>query len=93
MLDELSGLTPRRLWLKKFEEKSGGVTIEGSAINIDDVSQFISALKGSKHFSEIQLKRTDAKPQDRLRTVDFTLNAKSTYTPGAKARSDPGKGK
>jgi len=106
MLDELSGITPRRLWLRKMEEKSGKMTIAGSAISIDDVSQFIGALKSSKYFGDVELLKTEAKADakaaekgaDRLRFVDFTISATSKYTPvaapepGAKG-AGPAKGK
>ncbi len=85
MLDELSGITPRRLWLRKMEEKGGKVSMVGSAVNIDDVSQFIGALKASKYFGDVELMKTEAKGEtkgtDRLRFVDFTISASSKYAP------------
>jgi type IV pilus assembly protein PilN len=85
MLDELSSLTPRRLWLRKLEEKSGTMNIAGSAISIDDVSQFIGALKSSKYFGDVELLKTEAKEAkagtNQLRFVDFTISATSKYQP------------
>ncbi len=86
MLDELSSLTPRRLWLRKMDEKAGKMTIEGSAISIDDVSQFIGALKTSKYLGDPELKKAeaakgDAKTPQGVRVVDFTILATSKYAP------------
>jgi type IV pilus assembly protein PilN len=98
MLDELSRLVPRRLWLRRMEEKGGKMTIQGSAVNIDDVSQFLGALKGSKYFADVELRKTEAKGQDRLKTVEFTILATSKYAPGVmqeqetKAKTPKGKG-
>lgn len=81
MLDELATVTPKRLWLRKLEEKGGTtITFEGTAATIDDVSAFMAALKTSKHFGKVELKKTTAKA-DRggLRLVDFTINASVTY--------------
>jgi type IV pilus assembly protein PilN len=99
MLDELSTITPRRLWLRKMEEKTGKVSIQGSAISIDDVSQFMGALKTSKYFGDVELQKTeakgDAKGPDRVRFVDFTISATSKYAPMAPvpdAKAPKGKG-
>jgi type IV pilus assembly protein PilN len=103
MLDELSNVTPRRLWLRKLEEKAGMMNIQGSAISIDDVSQFIGALKTSRYFGNVELKKTEAKSETRgdpkssekLRYVDFTVTATSKYAPQPEpdAKGGPAKGK
>ena len=46
VLDELATLTPKRLWITKLDEKGGAATITGQAATIDDVSAFMTALKG-----------------------------------------------
>jgi type IV pilus assembly protein PilN len=98
MMDELSTITPRRLWLRKMEEKGGQMSIQGSAINIDDVSQFLGSLKASKYFANVELKKTEAKAQERLKYVDFIISATSKYAPGVNEAEDqaakgPAKGK
>ncbi len=92
MLDELATLTPKRLELKKMEEKAGGaMQFDGSAASIDDVSAFMSALKGSKYFSAIELKKTTAVTRKAFRIVDFTITANTSYTPVvARAAGTPG---
>lgn len=89
VLDEIATITPRQLWLSKMSEKGGAVTLVGSAISIDDVSTFMTALKGSKYFSKVELKKTTAvaastksgQAVDRL--VNFEINAAVQYAPGA----------
>ena len=86
VLDALATLTPKRLWLTKLEEKNGTLTFSGSAATIDDVSEFMTALKGDPHFSAIELTKTVAVPASKDRpveSVDFTLTAKVNYAPGA----------
>src|SRR5512145_3299869 len=39
VMDALATLTPKRLWISKFEEKGGAATITGQAATIDDVSE------------------------------------------------------
>jgi type IV pilus assembly protein PilN len=99
MLDELATITPKRLWLKKLEERGGKtVSFEGTAATIDDVSAFMAALKSSTHFSGVELKKTSATATraGNLRLVDFSITAAVSYagpetparpagTPGAPA--------
>jgi len=84
VLDALASLTPKRLWLTRMEEKGGVLSFAGGAATIDDVSEFMTALKGNPHFSAVELtKTTSATPtQGRpIEYVDFTLTATVNYAP------------
>lgn len=83
VLDALATVTPKRLWLTKIEEKAGTVSFQGSAATIDDVSEFMTALKANPHFAGIELSKTAAtsKKERGLEYVDFTLLAKVDYAP------------
>ncbi|MEO1231857.1 MAG: PilN domain-containing protein [Myxococcota bacterium] len=54
-LDDLSTMIPGRVWVTDLKEKSGAVTIEGRAINHEDVSAFMKALQKSKYFTGVSL--------------------------------------
>jgi type IV pilus assembly protein PilN len=93
VLDEVATITPKQLWLSKMSEKGGAVNFTGSALSIDDVSAFMTALKGSKHFSGIDLKRTTATGaagQGGDRVVTFEINATVEYAPASPAAGGPG---
>jgi type IV pilus assembly protein PilN len=81
MLDELATLIPKRLWLKTLTEKGGtAISFAGTAATIDDVSAFMGALKTSKHFTGVELKKTSAVSlKGTVRLVDFNINAGVTY--------------
>jgi type IV pilus assembly protein PilN len=81
LLDELAGLVPKRVWIKKFDEKDRSVSFDGSAATIEDVSAFMSALQKSPYFTAIELKKTTAKTEGRYKVVDFSLTAKAQYVP------------
>jgi type IV pilus assembly protein PilN len=81
ILDELATIVPKRLWLKKMEEKGGAVTFEGTASSIDDVSSLMAALRRSPYFSAVELKKTAARAEKQLKLVDFTVNAVANYAP------------
>jgi type IV pilus assembly protein PilN len=83
MLDELATLMPRRVWLTKLDEKTGGVVFAGAGVSIDDVSAFMSALKRSQHFSGVELKKTTAKTVGKHKVAEFVIEAKVNPNPGA----------
>ena len=89
MLDELATVIPKRLWITKLEEKGGAVHFIGSASTIDDVSEFMTALKGSRHFRNVELGKTSAKSDKGLRVVDFTMTASVAYADAPKAPTAP----
>jgi type IV pilus assembly protein PilN len=91
MLDQLSEIIPRRLWLRKMDEKEGKVTFSGSASSIDEVSQFISKLKESKYFENVELKSATAKLQGSFKIVEFEISALGKYAPGLAPPTDGGK--
>ena len=98
MLDELASITPKQLWLTKMDEKNGAVTFTGNAPTIDEVSAFMTALKTSKYFGHVELKRTSAATTERL--VTFEISAAVQYAapkPGTAGAPDapgaPPKGK
>ena len=94
MLDELATVMPRQLWLSKLDEKAGQVTFAGTAVSIDDVSEFMSRLKQSKYFTKVELKKTTAvKGTGRSeRLVNFEINATARYNP-LTAEAAPAAGK
>lgn len=91
VLDEIATITPRQLWLSKIGEKAGAVSFTGTAVSIDDVSAFMTALKASKYFSKVELKKTTAvaapagSGQGADKLVNFEINAAVQYAPGAPA--------
>jgi type IV pilus assembly protein PilN len=84
MLDELAGITPKRLWLRKLAESGGAITFEGAAGTIEDVSVFLAALKGSPFFTKVELKKTSAKSEGKFKLVEFLVTANVNYTPAVK---------
>ena len=89
MLDELATITPKKVELKKMDEKGGTMTFDGSAASIDDVSAFMAALKASKYFTGVELKKTAAVTKNAFRIVDFTIIAAVNYVPPAVVAAAP----
>jgi len=85
MLDEIATILPKKLWLRKMEEKAGAVVFDGSASTIEEVSAFMSALRRSAYFSQVELKKTAAKADKQFKLVEFTVTAQANYTPALSA--------
>jgi type IV pilus assembly protein PilN len=94
VLDALATLTPKRLWLSRVEEKGGTLSFTGAAATIDDVSEFMTALKSNRHFTSVELTKTTSatNAQRKLEYVDFTLTAGVSYVPARAPQAAPGKG-
>ncbi len=95
VLDALASVAPKRLWLTKMEEKGGTMTFTGAAATIDDVSEFMTALKGNPHFTGVELSKTAAatQVQKKLEYVDFTLTATVNYAPAVAPVPAAGQGR
>ena len=92
VMDALATLTPKRLWISKLEEKGGNATITGVASTFDDVSTFMTALKGSPNFANVELSKTSATTTTagrKVDLVDFNLTLQILYAP--KKAAAPGK--
>lgn len=89
MLDELATITPKRLWLSRLDEKGNRIMFDGTAVSIDDVSEFMTELKKAKYFDDVELRKTTAKTQGGLKLVDFTITCGTRSGP---AVADAGTG-
>jgi type IV pilus assembly protein PilN len=91
MLDALAQITPRKLWIRSLVEKDGKVIFEGTAATNYEVSQFMEALQASPFFANIELKKSESKPLEGYRVVEFALSATARYSgapPPATAAGD-----
>lgn len=83
MLDELARITPKKLWLTKMDEKGGPIEFDGTAASIDEISEFMGALKKSAFFTDVELKKADLATTDKFKLMNFVVTAKANYTPEA----------
>jgi Tfp pilus assembly protein PilN len=66
------------------------VLFMGSAASIDDVSEFMGALRSSTQFKNVELGKTVAKTDKGFRLVEFTLSASVAYAPQAASEKPAG---
>ena len=82
----------RRLWLGNFSEQNGQFELTGSAVNADDVAEFLERLTSAKHFYDVQLDfvRASGKNRTETRLVEFRVTGKLSYTPRTGDKSGDG---
>jgi type IV pilus assembly protein PilN len=78
-LDDLATEIPNRVWLTKVDEKGGGMTVEGKAIDHEDVSAFMKALQKSKYFSNIVLGFSKETKNAGGRIYEFKITCSVNY--------------
>ena len=74
MMDELTDLTPRRLWISSFKENGKRVTIEGTAESGPVIADFLENLKSSKYFSNPTLSLVQSQETEGLKLHKFTVS-------------------
>ncbi len=76
LFDELSNLTPERLWLVSLKADGSKVMLEGASLDTGIVADFLRSLNQSEHFSNVDLKKTKGgKEVSGVRLVDFKISA------------------
>jgi type IV pilus assembly protein PilN len=87
LLDQIAGTVSRteNLWLTSMVKKDSTLTLDGSSASVNGVANFITALKRSGYFSNIEIK--ESKQDDKataVQTFNFEISAQIT-PPGAPA--------
>jgi type IV pilus assembly protein PilN len=76
MLRELSGILPADVWLNSFDVKEQQVTMKGSALSIEPVTQFLSAVNSSPFYRDGQPRLSEQKNANTGQVIqDFELSA------------------
>lgn len=79
MMDELTQIIPRKLWISSFKEAGKRVTIDGQAESGPVISDFLDALKKSKHFTNPELSIVTGSDTQGQKTHKFTITAGVRY--------------
>lgn len=80
-MDDLASEVPNRIWLTSFVEAGGAVTVEGQAIDHEDVSAFMKALQKSKYFTGVQLGYSQQdNPRNKVDLYKFRITCQVNYS-------------
>ncbi len=66
MLDELSTILPRKLWLTSFKIGGAMIQLSGVAVSNKDIAVFMRNLESSPFFTGVQLKEVKAHPAKKM---------------------------
>lgn len=80
---------PRSVWLTRFVENGGSVSIQGKAMTNDDVAEFTVRLASSPFFSNVRLNSTRSEVQAPLGAV-FTFDISADVAYGDEAAEEEG---
>ncbi|MBI5055509.1 MAG: PilN domain-containing protein [Nitrospirae bacterium] len=76
LLDEVSGMLPKGVWLTILNEKSGVTNIEGYAHTNNDLVTYVQNLKGSKYLTDVMLIESRQTTIDEFEVYKFKLTFK-----------------
>ncbi len=78
-LSTLSDVTPDQLWLEKYKESAGQISISGLAYNEELIAQFIRALEASPEYEKVELLVSEQKDvgTTKLKRFDLTFKIES----------------
>jgi Tfp pilus assembly protein PilN len=81
------------LWLTSLDRNGDALTIQGTAGSINAVANFITELKSSGYFDEVEIKESTQDPKNvAIQTFNFILTAQFALPQQAKAVAESGKG-
>ena len=73
LLDQVSEMLPKGVWLIHLTDKNGLVSIEGYAHSNYDLVGYVQNLKGSKHISDVMLVESKRVEVDKISVYNFKL--------------------
>lgn len=79
LMDELTDIIPKKLWITNFREVDKNVIVEGIAENGPAIADFLESLKTAKYFQNVQLETVSAIEQDGAKLQKFTLKMGVKY--------------
>lgn len=74
LLDEVSSLLPKGVWLTELSEKGGTISIKGVAFTNPDLVNYVQNLKGSKYMTDVQLIESRQAKIEQSSVYNFSLS-------------------
>lgn len=78
LLDEVSEMLPKGVWLTSLTDKNGVISVEGFAFTNSDLVNYVQNLKGSKYFTEVMLVESRQSQIEEFSIYKFNLTLKIT---------------
>lgn len=76
LLDQVSRSVPDRLWLTELRQQDSSVTIQGRAISLTALSDFVANLESSGYFVRpVEIVESAVEEQQQVQVVRFSIKA------------------
>jgi Tfp pilus assembly protein PilN len=79
MMDELTDLVPRKMWIESFKENNGKLSVQGTAQDGPIIADFLEAIKRSKHFLNAVLQNVQSQEVSGQTLHRFNINLDVKY--------------
>lgn len=79
VLDELTEIVPRRLWITNLKESNQKLNLQGVGEDGTTIADFLESLKQSKYFSNVELQNLQLQEQSGVKLQKFTINLDVKY--------------
>lgn len=76
LLDEVSNMLPKGVWLTELTESGGTIRISGVAFTNPDLVNYVQNLKGSKYLTDVQLIESRQAKIEQSSVYNFSLSFK-----------------
>ncbi len=80
VMDDLNMALPERAWLTEFKEGSGMLRMYGTALDNQTIATYLKDLQSSEYFTAVDLIETKQVLAKGVKIMNFTLDAKITYS-------------
>lgn len=80
MMDELTDLMPRKLWITSFRENNKNLTVDGFGDSGPVIADFLESLKTAQYFSDVELKNVVSATEDGVELHKFQITARVKYS-------------
>lgn len=74
LLDELSNMLPKGVWLTELAESGGTIKINGVAFTNPDLVNYVQNLKGSQYMTDVQLVESRQTKFEQSTVYNFSLS-------------------
>jgi type IV pilus assembly protein PilN len=76
LLDEISNLLPKGVWLKGLTVSGGSINIDGFGFTNTDIVSYVDNVKNSKMFTEVYLQESQSTTLGKIELYTFKLTFK-----------------
>lgn len=82
VLHELARLIPEKMWIERFKDASGALSLEGVAIDNQTIARFMTDLEVSPWFRAVRLDVTRQVTRGEATLKSFSIQATAEYPKG-----------